>query len=335
MLPETPVDVVIVGAGLSGLLAAQTMQAAGWRVVLLEAADRVGGRLATHPIGPGRADSGAQFFTVRSSAFQQQVRVWLAAEWVYVWSRGWSDGSLASEPPDGHPRYAARGGMAALAAQLADGLDARLESPVEALAVEGNGWRVGTATQAYPARAVILTPPVPVTLALLAASNLALHPEDRAALAAVDYWPSLAGLFWVDGAVDLPEPGALQRHKDPVAWIANNRRKGISPDATAITLHAGPAYSQQLWDEPDDVLLAGLREALTPFLLAGARIVASKLVRWPHALPITTHRERVLVAQDVPPLLFAGDAFGGPRIEGAALSGLAAGEAVAGLLADQ
>jgi monoamine oxidase len=51
-LAET--DVVVVGAGLAGLSAARALEAAGHKVVVLEARDRVGGRTLNEPIGDGK-----------------------------------------------------------------------------------------------------------------------------------------------------------------------------------------------------------------------------------------------------------------------------------------
>ena len=46
-------DVIIVGAGLSGMIAARKVLDAGLRPLVLEADERVGGRILTEEITPG------------------------------------------------------------------------------------------------------------------------------------------------------------------------------------------------------------------------------------------------------------------------------------------
>src|SRR4051794_17378348 len=55
-------DVIVVGAGLSGLMAARQLAGAGKSAIVLEARDRVGGRTLNHDIGGGKVtELGAQF----------------------------------------------------------------------------------------------------------------------------------------------------------------------------------------------------------------------------------------------------------------------------------
>ncbi|WP_306317477.1 MULTISPECIES: FAD-dependent oxidoreductase [unclassified Streptomyces] len=81
MLQPTEHDVVVIGAGVSGLVAATALHEAGLGVVCLEARDRVGGRLLSVPSAadPSRAlDLGASWFwdgeeRVRTLARQGEV----------------------------------------------------------------------------------------------------------------------------------------------------------------------------------------------------------------------------------------------------------------------
>jgi predicted NAD/FAD-dependent oxidoreductase len=91
--------VVVVGAGISGLLCARRLVENGVDVQVLEQSTRVGGRLATERIGEAVLDTGAQFFTVRTPGFQALVDAWIARGVAREWCRGFPP------EPDGFPRY--------------------------------------------------------------------------------------------------------------------------------------------------------------------------------------------------------------------------------------
>lgn len=328
--PDVTVDVLIVGAGLSGIMAARTLLERGRTVHVIDRGRSVGGRLATRRVGEnGLADHGAQFFTVRTSTLQRYVDRWRALDLVYVWGSGWSDGSVKRTVSDGHPRYVVRGGMNKLAKHLAEGLDISVNRLVASVRKRADGWALEDSDgNAYESRGLILTPPMPETLELLTTSGVHLSDEDFAELRRIRFGPCLCGIHAVNGDIDLPEPGAMQNFQSEVYWVADNQAKGIS-ETTIITSHANAKFSRQNWDASEADIIRALESAVQPYLKPDAQIVQTQLKKWRYSVPLTTHPHESLLARDLPPLVFAGDAFGGRgRVEGAFASGLAAGEAM-------
>ena len=62
-------DVLVIGAGMAGLVAAAELQRAGRRALVIEKGRGVGGRLASRRIGEASFDHGAQFITARTTRF--------------------------------------------------------------------------------------------------------------------------------------------------------------------------------------------------------------------------------------------------------------------------
>jgi renalase len=319
--------VAIVGAGLAGLRAGSTLAEAGHEVVLLDKGRSPGGRLATRRIGAATLDHGAQFFTVRSEVFAARVDRWEAAGLVRVWCRGF-------EVDDGHPRYAVRGGMNALAKRLATGLDVRCSTLAFALRPghdrpgqrgrERRAWSAGLDDgTGVDADAVILTCPLPQAFSLMITAAVELPTPLRG----TDYDRTLTLLTVLDGDPSVPPPGGVQQPGEPFGFIGDNRAKGVST-VPAVTFHATPAWSLEWWDRPAAEAEAALLEAAAPWL-GPASVVAAQLKRWRFATPQAIWPEPCWAAADGPgPLVLAGDAFAGPRVEGAALSGLAAADAL-------
>ena len=329
------IDVAIVGAGLSGLIAGRQLADSGLHVAIFESASVVGGRAMTHSVGRGRADSGAQFFTVRAPEFAAIVAQWLRDGLIFEWSRGWSDGSIDGAVADGYPRYAARGGFNMLAEQLAKDLPIYRSCPVESLSIRDDRWIVTgpNLSSTVLARAALLCLPVPEALLILAEGGVAMPAEEYQILSAIRYGRCLCGLFEIDGMDEMPFPGAVQRPDQSITWVADNLRKGVSTTSRTITAHAGRTASQAYWSMDDADVLAWMWAEIGGWFSADTRVTNARLIRWPYAVPLSTYRERYLLSRLTPPLVFAGDAFDGPRVEGAVLSGLAAAGALFASLA--
>ena len=310
---------VIVGAGMSGLTAAGELREKGWNVTLLDKGRGVGGRMATRRIGESRFDHGAQFFTVRAPRFREATDRWQQANWVAPW---FDEG--------GHVRYRAAGGMNALAKHLSMPFDVRTETKVARAEPADEGWQVITESGlTLRAGALVLTAPAPQALALLAACSDRLPSQLLSTLAAISFDPCLALLVTIDGPSRVPPPGYIRPEQGPVEWIADNTQKGVSNGAAALTVHARADFSRDYLEAPQEDAARLLLEAAGPWL--GGEITAWQLHRWRYSRPVEAGQRPACLFSRQPALAIAGDAFGGSRLEGAFLSGLAAAEMIAEL----
>ena len=324
----TECDVLIVGAGLAGLTAARELRRRGLDVLVVDKGRSVGGRLATRRIGSARLDHGAQFFTVRGPDFDTVVGEAIHDGVVHEWCRGFA------EPADGYPRFVGTEGMNAVAKWLASDVPTRTSCEVGHVESSAEGWACGDVDGRPVARGrgLLLTAPVPQSLALLDRSGLALPSALDGHLRAIAYFATLALLVTVDGATAIPQPGGLQLDDDsPFTFIGDNQRKGVSP-APALTFHANHAFSAERYDDDPAAVLESLLTLALPWL-GSATVLEAQLKKWRYAGPVMPVPEPTIVAAiDGAPLAFAGDAFGGPKVEGAFNSGLAAGHAMADLV---
>ena len=309
---------LIVGAGLSGLVAARTLQDAGVSVTVLEKEEKVGGRMRTDLVGDGVFDHGAQFFTVRSDRFEEMVRAWISAGVAEEWTRGFADAS-GERNEDGYPRYKGTRGMTAIAEYLGQGLEIHTGVAASGLHQSERGWEITAGGSTYTADALNLTPPS--ALALVDGNNITLSPETRQALESISYDPCIAVMALLDGPGEVPEPGGVQIGGDPLFWIADNRKKGIS-EVPAVTIHAGPEFSREHAGSDDATVARLLLEEAKDYL--GAGVKATAVYHWEYSQPANPHDEPFVYVEGPPPLVFCGDAYAGPKVEGAVTSGLAA-----------
>lgn len=318
-----PTDVLIIGAGISGLLCATELIRAGKSVRILDKGRGFGGRMATRRMAGGRLDHGAQFFTVRDPRFQAYVDEWLQAGVIKEWFRNFPN----DNNPDGYPRYCGQTGMTDVPKLLAEGLDVQRSQQVIELARDTNHWIARTAQgDSFLADELVTTAPVPQALNLLDMTGLRYANGDTEALRAIRYERGLATLAILDGPSGISAPGGMKLQEAPLSWIGDNQQKGISPDVSAVTIHADADFAEEHWDSPNDIRGPLMLEASAPYLKA--KVLEYSCHRWGFTTPINPWHEPYYRNAALR-LTLAGDSFGGARIEGAALSGIEAASSIA------
>jgi monoamine oxidase len=241
---DPPLDTIVVGAGITGLRCAVGLVAAGQRVVVLEARDRVGGRLWTAPSDPSApaVDLGATWFWPQEPRVQSLIEELgisvhpqrLEGDAVYEDPIGVQ--RLKGNPIDGPSGRFSPGAQAlaeALAARLPEGA-LQTSSPVRRLTVADAGVEVGVGgTTLRAERAVVAFPPA------LAAADIAFDPalpEPLATVAAATpvWMGSTAKVvlrysrpFWRERGL----AGAAVSHRGPLREIHDMSGPGGDPAA--------------------------------------------------------------------------------------------------------
>jgi predicted NAD/FAD-dependent oxidoreductase len=309
---DKPFDVAVVGAGIAGLLAAETLASRGLNVVVVDKGRGVGGRLATRRLSGAVLDHGVQSFSATEEPFAELVSRWIDDDALLPWQGNGSSGSGVI--------YRGKSGMTSLPKHLTQGLDVRVGARVTGLTSRDQGWELTLDPSHQPlgAEAVILTAPLPQALAL---SRSFIPVPLRLDLEAVTYEACLTLLAVLDGPSRIPPPGRVPLKGPLYGWITDNHQKGISP-VTGLTIQAGSEFSAQHYHDDPQVVESLLLTAVTPWL--GSSLVATHYHRWRYAQVLNPYPQPLAVLQGDPALLLAGDAFGKGGVEGAALSGLSA-----------
>ena len=308
-------SVVVVGAGMAGSTAARALQEAGWRVTVVDKGRAVGGRMATRRIGDATFDHGAQHVSARNDAFRERMDDWVRAGVARVWmetpSRTRRDGAV-------EPRHVGVGGMRRIPEHLARGLDVRTGVRITFLETSADGiTAVADDGARFAADALVLTPPLPQLVPLLDGLGVDAGMVDR--LGGVRYDPCLAVMATLDGPAGLD--GGHHAGDGDVAWIADNHHKGVSA-IPAVTIHSSAPFAARHIDDPDEAWVEHLVDAARPLLAAD--VASATGHRWRYSMPVDPLDDGAVALLRDPPVVAAGEAFAGARVEGAFLSGRAA-----------
>lgn len=314
----------IIGAGLSGIIAARELARRGHTVELIEKSQSVGGRLATRRIGDGQADHGAVYFTVRGENLKREVQSWMSANWVRVWYA------------DPYPRYVGTDGMNGLAKHLAEELTVHLNEHVENVHIEEDGTiSVKTDVTRRSYDRIVMTAPLPQSFELLGS----LVDQVKLSLRRLVYAPTFVGLFECTGDVQIGEEGILDHDLTPgLLKVINNQQKGITA-TSLISVYMEEAWSEEWYERPEEETLAEV-ERLFREEVGDIDIVSRQLKQWRYAQAKDVWHEPFYRVSHHP-IYLAGDIFleaddpsGRTRFESAYLSGLYVAEAIQESLED-
>jgi len=341
-------DVVVIGAGMAGLIAAQQLHQGGYRVLVVEKSRGLGGRLATRRVEGQPIDHGCRFL----SPFRQEPD-FLAGLLQRGVLRPWSpqsydlDGSGEIRPrPQTETYYGAPLGMTAVAKVLADGLPINRLCRVNRLSPRATTWTVTWEnSQGIPAtadaRGVIAAIPAPQFLPLVSPAGQP-EPLDPCLqpLAAVQFDPVITvlagyapgGNYAVKGApaiaptvTGVTDPGWMifgQGH-NAVRWLGLDSGKRSQPAYPTVVIHSTPGFAANYLDSPE---LTDVGQAL---LQAAARDVGTWLQtptwtqthRWRYGFVNYPLDQGIWTQADRPGLVACGDWCGGPNAEAAFNSG--------------
>ncbi len=304
----------IVGAGMAGLACAEGLSTQGHDVLLLDKGRGPGGRMSTRRIatsaGEASFDHGAQYFTVRDSAFRRRVDAWTALGVVAPWRSAGSDAYVGV--PD----------MNAPVRQMAKEQSVRWATLVTRIESAGHGWRlVLERDEAVDVDFAIVATPAEQAAALLAPVAPDIATRARSVPSAPCWTLMLA----------FPETIVVEqdcwRGENIVGWAARDNSKPGRVGPESWVVQAGPDWSRaHIEDDPEGVAaeLKGAFAALLGVALPPA--VGQSIHRWRFARS-GGEGSGAIVDRDRR-LGVCGDWLIGPRVEAAWLSGTTLAEQI-------
>ncbi|WP_255524818.1 FAD-dependent oxidoreductase [Nodosilinea sp. FACHB-13] len=345
-------DVVVIGAGLSGLTAARQLQQVGHQVIVIDKSRGLGGRLATRRRGFTAIDHGCRYLQPFSDSTLSFVPALLEAGVLQTWEPEAftleADGSLTAGLPG--TLYTAPQGMSAVAKALASSLTIHHHWRATALTPLPEGWRIEGETlssdrQEQPssieAKAVVVAIPAPQAAALIdraAPQNEGLsklmHQLQNVEFDAVI--TAMAG-YSSDESASLPSQTSrggwmVGGNSHPILrWAALDSSKRTDSQEPVAVVHSSTVFAANNIDRSDleavgQELLAAAAGSLASWLGSPTWM---QVHRWRYGFVRQPLGSPVLHSPAVPTLVGCGDWCSGGNVEGAIASGYRAAELIA------
>lgn len=302
-----PWDVIIVGAGVTGLSLARLLHDEGHQVLVLDKSHRPGGRLSTKNVGGLHLDPGPRRMTSKDPRVQELLSRWLGTRWAdsqdRPGSKVWQWANTGRDIAE-HWAYGLRIQRNHVTHMVND--------------AEGN---VGVVRHGFGeplwGRTVVLTAPIPQSQAMVAYSDYALDYE----LDEVVYRRRQVLLATMEG--DGIEPDSTWS-TDIIEGI---RLRPHHEGLLGIEAAARESWSEATWDD-DSTISHGRLLLELGVLLGQARVMDTAVMRWRYSVTDHPHPEPYWRHPEQSNLWMAGDGFGAEQdrqysMERAVQSGIA------------
>lgn len=268
-------DVVVVGAGLAGLVCAEQLQHQGLNVLVLDKSRGVGGRVATRRLHDTCADLGLPYFSIQGKQTQQLLHRLRENNLVRPWTGNIYELNSQTDllPMPTVERYIAASGLNAIAKFLAQDLEVWREWRVTGLnPTENQTWQILSDNRAIAAKAVVVAIPAPQALMLLEASPLPLPSEFLDNLSSVQFAPCMTVIAGYDRDRTQDLWQAVRFLDDSqLAWAIWESSKRDNPKQPVLTFHSTARLAQGYLDTNDlspigDKLCERAAQLLLPWL---------------------------------------------------------------------
>ena len=324
-------DVAIVGAGISGLICAQQLHQAGYRVVVMEKSRGLGGRVTTRRLQDTCADRGLSYLIPAGELTTSFVELWKTQNLVTVWTDTVHEfrADLGLKAVKGAPLYISPNGMSEVARFLAKDLEIQLDRRVVGLSLIDGCWhlQVENSNTEIVANAVVVAIPAPQALTLLAPIAA---PVVLDSLRRVEFSSCISLIAGYAANMPLPPWQAVTvMDDDTLAWIGLDSSKRPGKRSPVFVLHSSAKFAQAYIDtedlQPVGQQLLNHASKLLPEL---ANPDWLQVDRWRYAFPTVPLADNCLNIDTPQPIVCCGDWCGGINLEGAMRSGMAAAEQI-------
>ena len=318
--PKRISSVAIVGAGMAGVSCGVALSKSIPSVKIFEKSHTAGGRMMSRVRDGYEFDCGAQYFTVRTPVFEQQIKAW-QAQWLVDEWRAWivdlQDGEALSRDDDAK-RFVGRPQMHSCVEDMASLCDVQFKTVVARIEKVKKVWRLFDATDSVIGDfdAVIVAVPAPQAIPLLSEA-----PALASLAAGVNMTPCWSVMLAFEESLKLGFDAAFLV-TSKLSWVARNSSKSERGGVETWVLHGSPEWSEPNahWESIDviEILMKDMEHACRrEFPMP--EFADAKL--WRHSLAVNPLGKSALYDEKLR-IGACGDWCNVGRVEGAYLSGL-------------